>query len=175
MPWKETTLIPLKCYAGRLCAKPYDGHPKGCPNFGKRHTCPPQAKPFDLRYPGRWFVIWTEFDLGAHTKRMRSKHPEWSERQVYCCYYWQGTARKQLREQCAEFTRIGLGEFQGGRGDYIEYVPEAHGIDVTNTMKSIGIEMQWPPKTKTVHVAVAFAEDNYISPIPLKTEATEKA
>jgi hypothetical protein len=34
-------------------------------------------------------------------------------------------------------------------------VPEAHGLNVTATMKSIGIELEWPPKTVTYQIALA--------------------
>lgn len=166
MPWQEIQPRALRCYTGRLCSRPYPGRPKGCPNFGTRATCPPQAKSFDLAYPGTWYAIWNVFDIGAHAVRMRGLQPEWTEKQCRCCLYWQGTARKQLRA----LVKTALREIQpeGHITDYVEYVPEAHGMDVTNTMKSIGVNLQWPPADKTVQVAVVFVEDGIIIPTPLK-------
>ena len=133
-----------------LCCKPYPGHPRGCPNWGQRDSCPPRA-PFltdvlDLSKPV--YCIYNEFDLATHVARMREKHPEWSERQARCCLYWQQTARKSLREK--------LGRFSLEQPEYIVlYVPEACGVDVTATMASIGIHLEWPPISIAYQVALA--------------------
>jgi hypothetical protein len=130
-----------------LCAKPYPRHPKGCPNYGQRLTCPPAALKFDWVYDlSRPVVaVWNVFDLEAHVDRMRAKHPGWSWAQLVNCLYWQGTARKQLR-----------GEMPGWEGDgrRVETCPEAMGVNVTATMASIGIHLEWPPVTKAVQVAL---------------------
>jgi len=64
-----------------LCRLPYHGHSKGCPNYGKRETCPP-GRPlidevFDLE--NELFAIYTSFPVGEFAERMRITHPEWSE------------------------------------------------------------------------------------------------
>ena len=93
-----------------LCVKEYPNHKKGCPNFNKRDRCPPKA-PFledlyDLTKPV--WVIYTRYDFGTHVKKMRAKHPEWSQRQVECCLYWQGTARKNLKNEIEGTDVIGV-------------------------------------------------------------------
>lgn len=142
-----------------LCAKPYRGHPKGCPNFRKRETCPPTASMYgdvyDLTLPV--VAVWNVFDLADHVSRMRSKHPNWSWAQLTCCLYWQGAARKYLRAKILH----ALAEHPALRA---ETCPEAMGVDVTATMKSIGVELEWPPKTKTVQVAlVAYPNEEDVS------------
>ncbi len=146
--------------ARKLCTRPYHGHPKGCPNYGKRVSCPPAApllcEALDLAYPV--YAIWNAFDFGAHISRMRRRHPEWSQRQVECCLYWQGTARKELRrkveawlsEPTCRFEQVVvyLSELR------VLYCPEACGVDVTATMASIGIELEWPPRTVAYQVAL---------------------
>ena len=82
---------------------------------------------------------------------MRAKHPDWSERQLACCLYWQGTARKQLRELTDKFIEI-------HPECIIIPVPEAMGVNVTATMKSIGHELEWPPRTVAYQVALAGFE-----------------
>ena len=123
-----------------LCIRPYPGHPRGCPNWNERHECPPIAPMlgdvWDLEKPV--YLICNAFDFKAHTDRMREKHSEWSDRQVECCRYWQGTARKQLRTKVKSFPHEGM---------RVLYCPEACGVDVTATMAIIGIAMEWPPKT----------------------------
>lgn len=133
-----------------LCTKAYPNHPKGCPNFGKRLTCPPQAPLFediiDMDCPV--FAIFNIFPFGEHVERMRKKHKEWSKRQLECCLYWQGTARKQLRAKIDAFKKV-------RPADLILQTPEANGVNITATMFAIGAKLEWPPKTATYQVALA--------------------
>lgn len=133
-----------------LCCLPYPGHPRGCPNWGARATCPPQARLFEEQFDPEQTVycIWNEFDLRRHMERMRKNHPKWSARQLRCCLYWQGKARKQLRSAVqaflAEHTKhVPL------------YCPEANGVDVSATLVQVGVELQWPPRDVTYQVALA--------------------
>jgi predicted metal-binding protein len=151
MPVKQINLVVDKSVRN-LCCKAYPMHPHGCPNFGKRSTCPPQVSyiedVLDLSMPV--YAIWNIFDFRSHVQKMSALHPEWSQRQLECCLYWQGTARKKLKEQIFDF------EFNI---DHIGYkiiaCPEAMGVNVTETMKGIGELLEWPPTTKTYQVAIA--------------------
>ena len=142
---------PVLDYSVRgLCTRRYPNHPRGCPNFGKRPTCPPQAplleNVFDLSQPV--YAVWNVFDLASHVDRMREKHPDWTWRQLVNCLYWQGGARKVLRRRVEDF----MGGLRAGHCPL--YCPEACGVNVTETMKSIGEILEWPPKTKTYQVAL---------------------
>ena len=137
-----------------LCMQPYPNHPHGCPNFGKRDTCPPKAPRLGdiVDLSKSVYAIWNVFNLAEHVVRMYVRHPEWSARQLRCCLYWQGTARKALRENIAAFrtahrecTRILL-------------CPEACGVNVTATMKGIDISLEWPPQEFAYQVALAGEE-----------------
>lgn len=132
-----------------LCVKPYPGHKHGCPNFGKRVICPPNAPLIedilDLTKPT--YIIFNKFDLGAHIHNMQIKHPDWSYRQLVCCLYWQGTARKQLKEKVKQALKE-------SPGLYVLYCPEACGVNITATMKNLGIDLEWPPKQYTYQVAI---------------------
>jgi predicted metal-binding protein len=133
-----------------LCVKPYALHPKGCPNFDSKAGCPPGAPQlpaaFDLSRP--CFAIYGVFDLAAHVERMRAAHPAWSDRQLTCCLYWQPAARKVLESEIAKFL-VEHPEMEANR------CPEALGMNVTATMAAAGVELEWPPRTKTVQVALA--------------------
>jgi predicted metal-binding protein len=133
-----------------LCIKPYYNHPKGCPNYGRRCSCPPYASMFgdeyDLDKPV--FAIINMFFLQDHVFRMAELHPDWSERQLKCVLYWQGGARKQLAKKCAEFLK----EHPGYN---IETCPEAMGVNVTATLKNVGIQLEWPPVIIARQVALA--------------------
>lgn len=139
----------------KLCQRPYYNHPKGCPNFGKRASCPPQApllsKVLDLAKPV--WAIWVEFDLAKHRERMRQKHPNWSVRQLECCLYWQGTVEKDLRRKVTNFCTMRLLYKLDGTLEVL-YRPEAMGVNVTETMKSVGIELEWPPKNTVYKIAL---------------------
>ena len=133
-----------------LCAKPYYNHPKGCPNYGKKDTCPPNS-PFwgEIFHLGaESYAIWNCFDFVEYVERMKQKHPNWSQRQLECCLYWQPKARKALRENISKFKK-----------EYPDFMvvetPEAMGINVTETMAQIGIDLEWPPRTKTYQIALA--------------------
>jgi predicted metal-binding protein len=133
-----------------LCVKPYPGHPKGCPNFNHKAGCPPQA--------GWWADVYdvsagavaivNEFDIGLHVAAMRKIHPRWSERQLECCLYWQPKARAQLKETIADFRRR-------CPGYDVNTCPEAMGVNVTETMKRLGVLLEWPPKQIVRQVAIA--------------------
>ncbi len=133
-----------------LCVKPYPGHAHGCPNFFKKKGCPPRCPRlgdhFDLSMP--CFIIWSEFDLAKHVRRMRDSHPGWSERQLTCCLYWQGTSRKKLTGEIAEFRARHPAYL-------VERCPEAMGLNVTATMSAAGVDLEWPPKR--IVRTVAFA------------------
>ena len=128
-----------------ICKRAYHGHSNGCPNYGKKDGCPPGLPLIDsvFDFDREFYVIYTGFPVGEFAERMRVNHPEWSEypRQWYNPRRWQGSARK---EHNAELERF-LVEHPG-----FEYntMPEAHGINVSEMMKLVSVEMdwEWPPK-----------------------------
>lgn len=134
-----------------LCTRPYPNHPKGCPNYGKKAGCPPSIllldKIFALNEPV--FAIYNIFDFGGHVQKMGERHPGWTQRQCECCLYWQGTARKQLRQEIQRFYKLHI-----GYPPVVTECPEAHGVNVTETMRSIGHVLQWPPATHAYQVAL---------------------
>ncbi len=147
--WSRVVLV-TNLTVRKLCSRPYPNHRKGCPNFNKRETCPPHAPLItdilNQRFPV--WAIWNIFDFKAHCQRMRDLHPEWSQRQVECCLYWQGTARKRLRNHIRLF-KVHHSEL------IIVRCPEANGVDLTATMQQIGQNLEWPPKSKTYQIVLA--------------------
>lgn len=131
-----------------LCKRPYHGHPVGCPNYGKRPICPPESETlsdyFDLAKPVR--ALWADFDIGYQAWKMGEIHSDWSRRQRVCCLYWQGGVRKFLREAAAQWmSRCRTACPDHARQLGLISRPEAMGVNVTATMKSIGVELEWPP------------------------------
>jgi hypothetical protein len=146
-----TELIVDEQFRGPMCQAPYPGHPRGCPNYNKKRGCPPNSpKLYDLFCAtGPFYLIYTEFNLNAHVAKMKARHPKWSRRQLYCCLYWQNTARARLREEIARFIRL-------SPGHKVTACPEAMGLNVTATMEYAGLPVpEWPVKTRAFQVALA--------------------
>lgn len=145
-----------------LCRRAYPLHPKGCPNWGKKAGCPPAAPLIeallDLRRPV--VAIYNAFDLGAHRERMRVLHPDWSGRQLDCCLYWQAGARKALRTEIGRW----LAEQPLGVSLRIVATPEANGVNLTETMRSAGIVVDWPPDQVAYQIVLAGAPANNQQP-----------
>jgi predicted metal-binding protein len=134
----------------KLCIYPYRGHPHGCPNYNKKIGCPPNAKLFHTVFNTNYsmYAIVNRFDLAAHMDKMKKLHPDWSDYQAACCLYWQAGARKNLSLKIKEFLKL-----------YPDYkftaCPEAMGVNVTATMKEVGIALEWPPVRYTYQIALA--------------------
>ncbi len=148
MPWSLISPV-IDHSVHALCARPYPGHKKGCPNIGKP-SCPPEYPTLecmlDLTKP--IFAIFNVFDLAGHISKMRQKHPNWSERQLYNCLFWQPKARKALKGEIREFIRAHTGAV-------IIKSPEAAGLNVTASLATAGIQLEWPPRIKAYQVVIA--------------------
>jgi predicted metal-binding protein len=129
-----------------LCALPYPGHENGCPNYGTRDICPPNApffnEWFDLKRPV--YAVYITFDLAAHVQKLRASHPHWTEKQVQDWNLWHVEARDALRASITEFL-----------ADHPDYTvvkcPEAMGVNITETVKAAGIQLEWQQPIKTIH------------------------
>jgi hypothetical protein len=149
MPWAKVNPV-VEGSVRDLCMRPYPGHKKGCPNFGKKTGCPPTCPYIDeiLDLKQDVWAIWSTFDLGSHVSRMRELHPGWSDRQLVCCLYWQPKARIVLRGVIRDF----LVEHPGL---VVVQTPEAAGVQLTTTMEQVGEVLEWPPVTKTYQIVLA--------------------
>lgn len=134
-----------------LCYRPYPNHPKGCPNYGKRPKCPPRGPKvedvFDVT--NGFTIVYVSLDFAAHRRKMKSKYPNWSQRQIDCCLYWQNSLNKNLRDEVFHLMR---GRFPSSYK--ASFCPEAMGVNITATMKNVGIELEWPPQNIVYKVAI---------------------
>jgi len=139
-----------------LCCRPYYNHKKGCPNYNKRDMCPPKApllyEYFNMTKP--IIAIWSVFSLEVHREKMKVNHPKWSTRQLDCCLYWQSTLLKNLRKDVNCYIQQNSRNLFGNHSTLITtYVPEAMGVNVTATMKIVGVLLEWPPKKRVMKIA----------------------
>lgn len=144
-----TSRLVLEPDAREWCKLPYPGHPKGCPNYGEKDHCPPNAPWIedwiDLCKP-HWIIVCI-FDLGHFELRMKKRHPDWSERQCRCVLYWQNTVKKRLRERCEENVRL-------RPGAVYTLLPEAMGVNVIVTAMQLGIPIQPKPDGRVYKIAL---------------------
>lgn len=123
-------------YVAGWCRLPYPGHPKGCPNFGKKEGCPPKAPRYDEVIDPPYYLVWQQFDLAAQEKRMKERHPEWSTRQARCCLYWQRGLMSEIIDEAWAFIYT---EFPDGK---ILMNPEGALVDLFATCKKHGIYLE---------------------------------
>ena len=142
-----------------LCCRAYPGHRRGCPNYRKRAGCPPDGplivELLDLT-EATW-AVWVEFDIAAHREKMLRAHPGWSRRQADCCLYWQGGVLKRLRREVENFREL-VEQSPLDMPLKTLYCPEAAGVNVTETMRRIGVELEWPPEKIVRKVAIVGKE-----------------
>lgn len=133
----------------KFCQMPYPNHPKGCPNYNHKAGCPPKTQLLNTAHSethwDTWRIFTYSFDLVPHITKMRKAHPEWSERQVYCCLYWQPRARKAFWEAVYNV---------GYLPTKVLWCPEAYGVNIMQLCRNHGTNFEWPPKTKTVLMAM---------------------
>ena len=130
------------------CKLPYTLHPKGCPNFNHKPTCPPRAcfiENLCNLSKRTWFVI-VSFDLQSHINKMLSKYPDWTDRQTRCVLYWQPKVNKQLENETKLFCAF----------KPLKYTtcPEAMGVNVIKTAKQLGLPITPRPKNKVYKIAL---------------------
>jgi predicted metal-binding protein len=137
-------------HTGEWCKIPYPNHPRGCPNYGKKNTCPPYARKLTecVDMDRSLYIVHSEFDLLKHVQKMTSKHSDWTYRQLKNVLYWQGTSRKQLRERLIEASKI-------TNCNYITTCPEAQGVNVFATCVKSGLVLDKTYNISTCrHIAI---------------------
>lgn len=137
--------------AGGWCARPYPGHPRGCPMIGTRPQCPPLAphvrRVLDLGAGAIDMLVVATFDLERHEREALLRHPDWSRGQLRNPRHWQGKVRASLH---LAIRRILL-----ERPDLVALdVPEACGVDVTETCRLAGVPLEWPVRRLARKVAI---------------------
>jgi len=119
------------------CKMSYPNHPKGCPNYNKNELCPPKCKLlhqiFDSTKP--LYLAITIFDLEGHVARLRRVHPDWSDRQLICCLYWQSRVRSKQKDDVRIFM------LSSGCTEWTDR-PEAMGLNVIYTLNKLDIPIR---------------------------------
>jgi len=149
-----------------LCQRPYYGHPKGCPNYGRKKGCPPSAAYYDVIYDLNQpvYAVINKFDLHSHVKTMKERHPEWTDRQLRNCLYWQPKARKTLKNFIGDFMSLRHPFDSYG----VEECPEAMGVDLIKTMRQLRIQLIFPVRDTAYQIAlIGTRKDGRTTPLHL--------
>jgi len=142
----ETDLLLDPRARGPWCKLPYPNHPSGCPNYGKRKTCPPFSKEINELIEPPYYLVIRSFDIEAQVKKMKDRHPEWSERQCRNLLYWQKGVVKKLKEEAKAFI-----ESQDDDLLLVE-IPEANGVNVFKTCENIRIILERNPRKIVIKI-----------------------
>jgi len=131
------------------CLLPYPNHPYGCPNYGMRVVCLPDApmiQEFVDIQRSLWLVV-VEFNIGKQERRMLQQHPEWSRRQARNLLYWQGEVNSTLSIRTEVFV-------QEHPGTVYTLCPEAMGVNVIATAQRVGVPVKVKPNSTIYKMAL---------------------
>jgi predicted metal-binding protein len=141
---------------GDWCKLSYPEHPKGCPNYGKSETCPPNA-PFlkeKLKQYEKFTLYYIRINYKGYIEYKLKQHPDWTLRNCRNVNRWQSSAKKYLRESIPIEIRESPNYFilwsgsgskksknQKIKKESPKYAMESVGINVMSTFKQLGLDM----------------------------------
>ena len=123
------------------CLLPYPNHPKGCPMYGTRASCPPEAPLFNELVEEPYYLVIQEFDLDAQEKYMREVKGHKNKSSKWCrnSRYWQKGFMNRIIAEANKF----LWSFPEGR---ILERPEANGVNLFATCAHHKIMLERNPQ-----------------------------
>ena len=154
----------------------YCNNPKfKCPNYGHSWACPPEAPYLDkiLREYKRFFLIYKKYDINEYIREKKKKFPKRDEEKLRNAFYREDFMRDWIENDVNIFINEYNEEFEetlvlwdghcrvcekkqekctydsGSECRYpneIRYSMEAVGINVTETVQNLNLDIEWPPK-----------------------------
>ena len=145
-----------------------------CPNYGHSWTCPPEA-PYleeEVSKYNQFFLIYYDFDLKRYVDNALQKNPKKTREEVLSKFYLLDLVRDSLELELQNYLdkiMIPYNELMvlwdgycricSKKGEKCTYDKkeqcrypnekrfsmEAVGIDVDKTVRSVGLELEWPP------------------------------
>ncbi len=144
----------------KWCRKPYAGYPNGCPNYGKRDSCPPKAacaRKLVETYQ-HFYLVYAWFRIAEFAVRRQARFPKWTTKQLRNPRHWQAQLKRMLREYIANLGIgiLGLHSVVLGTGSGFWGAPSMEGacINVFPTLRKAGIAHQVNPSSHITLVAL---------------------
>ena len=150
---------------GSWCAKPSKDYINGCPNF--KGFCKKNGKSLNFselerqKGPFKWYAVVEEFNIAAWEASQSEKHKgeNWTRKQLRNPRHWQKGVENRLRDAALKYINYLM-------GDVLLYIPEAHGVNVIETMVKVGVTFEWGLNAK-VFKKVMFVGKKEIAPSSL--------
>jgi predicted metal-binding protein len=173
MPWKE---IPQEALIFDTKVQSYCNNPKYvCPYFGHSWACPPKAPYLEeeiMSYES-YFLIYTKFDLKGNSMKNKKRYKGYSymrkimEKEIESFLkqhndrfdelkiLWDGHCRicEKENKTCSIENNIPC-----RYPNKIRYSMEAVGIDVTQTVKNVNLDIEWPPVNRIYRFGLICAK-----------------
>lgn len=131
----------------RWCRLPYPKHADGCPNFGKKDSCPPSMPYFLDVYEEKVLVAYLRFDFKSYLSWRQGIHPDWGIREIRNPRHFQNHLDAALRNGIKNLGQDYLNEREA------VFSPEAMAVNMHLTCQKAGINLEWPPQEVMYRVA----------------------
>jgi len=146
-----------------------------CPSYGHSWACPPEAPYLEQEVSQykQFYLIFVKYNLKKYTEKEKAKHPSRSEISIRNAFFMKNLLRNNLEQEIKlfineqqnsheeklilwdGFCRVCSNERDKGctydAGDPCRYPDnkrysmEAVGIDVSQTVKNLKFNLEWPP------------------------------
>jgi predicted metal-binding protein len=146
-----------------------------CPSYGHSWACPPEAPYLEKEVSSyhKFFLIYVRYDLSKYIDEERLKNPKKSEKKLRNAFFMKNFLRDKLEQEILDFSKETQTSYEQklilwdgfcrvcsnvkdngcnyDSGDPCRYPDkkrysmEAVGIDVTQTVKDLGFDIEWPP------------------------------
>ena len=146
-----------------------------CPSYGHSWACPPEAPYLEEKVSSyqKFYLIYSKFDLRSYVKLKKDKHPKRSEDKIRNRFYLKNYLRDDLEKEVFKFLEtyndgyeIKLILWDGhcricqkllskdctyDKGEPCRYLDkkrysmEAVGINVSDTVRNLNLNIEWPP------------------------------
>lgn len=146
-----------------------------CPSYEHSWACPPEAPYLEeevSKYQ-KFFLVYVKFNLSEYIQEIKAKYPKKSESNIKNAFFMTNLLRDKLEQEILEFFKEYYNKFEKklilwdgfcrvcfnkkDRGctydsgdpcrypDKKRYSMEAVGIDVTQSVKRLNLDLEWPP------------------------------
>ncbi len=146
-----------------------------CPSYGHSWACPPEAPylEYEVSTYKKFYLVYVKFDLNSYIEEIKAKHPKRNEKNIRNAFFMKNLLRDELGHEILNFIeeiqisyedklilwdgfcRVCFNEkdkectYDAGEPCRYpkkkRYSMEAVGIDVTQTVKNLEFNIEWPP------------------------------